>query len=211
MAKAARECGADLIGLVFADSRRRVDPATAQSIALEVPGIGKVGVFVNAPLSQVQAIAKQCRLDFVQLHGNEDADYCGAVGLPVIKAVRADLLKQPEQLYRLNHHPAAWILADSVSHGQFGGAGVPFDWLEVQKVRAQLTKPLMIAGGLNSDNVRSAMTLLAPDGVDVSSGVEVEGRKNRAKMAQFISRVAGKEGSYAERDHTPESRRGGAG
>ncbi|HAK72762.1 MAG TPA: phosphoribosylanthranilate isomerase, partial [Sporomusaceae bacterium] len=88
MAEAAQAAGADWIGFVFANSRRRIDSAAAREISRKVPDIGKVGVFVNAPLAEVQEIAMQCKLDYIQLHGEESADYCCALQLPVIKAIK---------------------------------------------------------------------------------------------------------------------------
>lgn len=185
MAEAAQASGADWIGFVFANSRRGIDSAVAREISRKVPGIGKVGVFVNAPLAEVQGIASQCKLDYIQLHGEEDADYCRALHLPVIKAVKPGAFSAEA----INAFPAQWLLIDGFSGQQFGGAGVPFAWTDFQQIRRQITKPLLIAGGLHADNVREAMHLLAPDGVDVSSGVEVNGTKNAARISEFISTV----------------------
>lgn len=185
MAEAAQTSGADWIGFVFANSRRRIDSAAAREISRQVPGIGKVGVFVNAPLAEVQEIAGHCKLDYIQLHGEESADYCRALHLPVIKAIKPGAFSAEE----VNAFPAQWLLVDGFSEQQFGGAGVPFAWTEFQQIRQQITKPLLIAGGLHSDNVREAMRLLAPGGVDVSSGVEVNGTKHATKIHEFIRTV----------------------
>jgi phosphoribosylanthranilate isomerase len=191
MADVAKESGADLIGLVFANSKRQVDSTTAREISRQVPGIGKVGVFVNAPLAEVQDIARQCKLDYVQLHGDESAAYCRQLALPVIKAIRPEAAT----IQAINDYPAEWILVDSYSQGRFGGSGVPFGWSDFQKVRQKITKSVIIAGGLHADNVKEAIQLLAPDGVDVSSGVECNGTKSAAKIKQFISAVR-EEGGY---------------
>lgn len=196
MAKASKEFGADLIGLVFADSRRKIDLIMAKRIVRETTDIGKVGLFVNSPLNEVQDIAKELRLDFVQLHGDESAEYCGKVVVPVIKAVRADFAN----LTALNSYPVEWILLDSFSKGHFGGSGVNFDWVQMQKIRQQISKRLMIAGGLNRDNVKTAIRLLRPNGVDVSSGVEKNGEKNRERMQQFINAAREGESLYAQKD-----------
>lgn len=192
MAEAAQASGADWIGFVFANSRRRIDSAAAREISRQVPGIGKVGVFVNARLTEVQEIAIQCKLDYIQLHGEEGADYCRALHLPVIKAVKPGAFSAEA----INAFPAQWLLVDGFSEQQFGGAGVPFVWTDFQQIRQQITKPLLIAGGLHADNIREAMQLLTPDGVDVSSGVEVNGTKNAAKISEFISAVR-REARYA--------------
>lgn len=193
MAEAAKEAGADWIGFVFANSRRRIDSAAAREISRKVPGIGKVGVFVNAPLAEVLEIAGQCKLDYIQLHGEESADYCRVLHLPVIKAVKPGAFSAEV----LNAFPVQWLLVDGFSGQQFGGAGVPFAWTEFQQIRQQITKPLLLAGGLHADNVEEAMRLLAPDGVDVSSGVEVNGTKNAVKIREFISTVRREEAQYA--------------
>ncbi len=174
----------------------------ARKIAGEVPGIGKVGVFVNAALPDVQDIARECRLDYVQLHGEETADYCAAVDLPVIKAVRAD----PNLNFAaLNRCPAEWILLDSFRQGQFGGTGLPFDWAGMGKLRALLSKPLMIAGGLDSGNVQAALDMLTPDGVDVSGGVETDGEKDPEKIERFIRAVRVRRSSCAGENCKPKA------
>ena len=193
MAEAAQAFGADWIGFVFANSRRRIDSANAREISRKVPGISKVGVFVNTPLAEVQEIASQCKLDYIQLHGEESADYCRTLQLPVIKAIKPGAFSAEE----VNAFPAQWLLVDSFSEQQFGGAGVAFSCTEFQQIRQQITKPLLLAGGLHADNVEEAMRLLAPDGVDVSSGVEVNGTKNAVKIREFISTVRREEERYA--------------
>ncbi len=186
MAQAAKENGADFIGLVFAPSRRRVNVKTAQDIVRNVPGIGKVGVFVNAPLTEVREIAERCQLDYIQLHGGENKEYCRLVGYPVIKALKAETTIDTDYLAGF---PAEWILLDTINQGHFGGTGECFDWYGLQKIRELITKPLLIAGGLNRENVITAIDILRPDGVDVSSGVETDGEKDAAKIYEFMQRV----------------------
>lgn len=185
-AQAAKESGADLIGFVFAAGKRQMEPAAVRQIAAAVKGIAKAGVFVNAPLSEVVDIARQCNLDYVQLHGEETAEYCRAVGTPVIKAVR---WREGIQIDSLAGCPADWLLVDSYASGQYGGTGVAFDWKKAKLFRAKLAKPVMIAGGLSPDNVAEAIRILRPDGVDVSSGVESGGIKDAEKIAAFVTVV----------------------
>jgi len=175
-----------MIGLVFAPSRRQIEIHIARQIGREVGQVSKVGVFVNAPLVEVQEIARQCRLDCVQLHGDEDEEYCRALGIPVIKAVRANA---ELQMGAWSNHPAEWILLDTALQGQFGGAGKTFDWEHASRMRKSLTKPLMIAGGLSRENVLEAIALLQSEGVDVSGGVETAGIKDPVKIAEFIETV----------------------
>jgi len=183
-ARAAQEFGADLIGFVFAESKRRITIAKAHEILCHTPGIGKVGVFVNAPLTEVQMIARECRLDFVQLHGDEPPEYCQAVGYPVIKAFRIKPDSSPKVF--CGYHPD-WILFDSFVAGQQGGTGIAFDWQKAQDLVWQTPRPFMAAGGLTPDNVAQAIRILRPDGVDVSGGVETNGVKDIDKIERFIA------------------------
>lgn len=190
-ALAAKECGADLVGFVFAAGRRRMEPAAVRKIAADIKGIGKAGVFVNAPLSEVIEIARQCCLDYVQLHGDEPLEYCQALQLPVIKAFRWQAGILPDQI---NSYPADWLLLDSSLGAQFGGTGKPFNWTEASSVREAISKPFMLAGGLSPGNVTEAVRTLKPDGIDVSSGVETNGIKDAEKIAAFLAAVRDAEG-----------------
>nr|WP_093793728.1 phosphoribosylanthranilate isomerase [Sporomusa acidovorans] len=185
-ALAAKNFGADLIGFVFADSKRQITPKQAQAISLQVPGIKKVGVFVNAPLGEVQTVAKECQLDYVQLHGDESPEYCRQVGYPVIKAFP---IKPGVSGAAFKDYQAAWTLFDSFSVRQQGGTGRPFDWRQAQILAMQAPRPLLVAGGLTADNVAAAIQILKPDGVDVSGGVETDGVKDAAKIERFIAAV----------------------
>lgn len=184
-AQAAAECGADLIGFVFAPSRRRIDPAAAADIVAKFPAVRRAGVFVNQPLAEVQAITAQCRLDFIQLHGDETADYCRAMPKPVIRAIRvgADF-----QLAALANGPDCdYVLLDTLVTGQYGGTGVSFDWQKLAQQLVRPGKPFLLAGGLTVENVAQAIHVLNPDGVDVSGGVETAGCKDPDKIRRFIA------------------------
>ena len=175
-----------MLGLVFASSKRRITLEQARKISRQVPGIKKVGVFVNAPLSEVQSVARECQLDYVQLHGDESPEYCCQVGYPVIKAFRIS----PEfSVTSFTGYQPAWTLFDSFSIGQQGGTGIAFDWQQAQVLVQQAPRPLMAAGGLTPDNVAKAIQVLKPDGVDVSGGVETNGIKDIAKIERFIAVV----------------------
>lgn len=182
-AEAARDYGADLIGFVFAESRRHIDREAAMNIVCQVRGVGKVGVFVNAPLAEVQEIAESCKLDFVQLHGNESPEYCKQVRVPVIKAVRVGVDFDP---LGLAAYDVEWILLDSFVPGQQGGTGIPFDWQRAGVLRQQIKVPLFVAGGLTAENVADAVKILSPEGLDVSGGVETNGHKDIDKIAKFL-------------------------
>jgi len=145
--------------------------------------VRKVGVFVNAPLTEVQDIAKECKLDYVQLHGDESPEYCRLVKYPIIKALRVGTNFDP---LTLAAYGAEWILLDSFVLGQQGGTGVTFDWRKAQGLRQQITTPLFVAGGLNAQNVEEAIKVLSPEGIDVSGGVETNGVKDLEKIKEFL-------------------------
>ncbi|MBP2635770.1 MAG: trpF [Firmicutes bacterium] len=192
---AAQEYGADLLGFVFADSKRQTTIKEASEIACKVTGIKKVGVFVNAPLSEVQLAARECCLDYVQLHGDESPEYCRQVGIPVIKAFR---IRPDFSITEFAGYQTAWTLFDSFSAGQQGGTGVAFDWQQAQQLLRQAPRPLLAAGGLTPENVVEAIAILKPDGVDVSGGVETNGVKDTVKIKRFIAAVRGAERSHVK-------------
>lgn len=184
--QAAAEAGADAIGLVFAPSRRRVSREQARRIAAALPPfVTKVGVFVNAPLAEVRALADAVRLDAVQLHGDETAEECAAVaalGVTVIKAVR---VAGPLDVSALRALPVAAVLLDTYHRDRRGGTGEPFDRRWATPLAA--VKPVILSGGLTPETVAVAIAAARPFGVDVSSGVETDGRKDPAKMRAFVA------------------------
>jgi phosphoribosylanthranilate isomerase len=196
-ALAAVEAGADFIGLVFAPSQRQVSPARACEIASAVKKSSDstkvVGVFVNAPSSQVNKLADFCALDWVQLSGDESWEYCREVVRPVIKAIRIDR-QSPEELYaelsaggKLLPAQEFITLLDSRVEGKYGGTGESFNWNLAQQVTKKF--PVIIAGGLDLKNVARLIEKVAPWGVDVSSGVETRGVKDTSKIKAFIEAV----------------------
>jgi phosphoribosylanthranilate isomerase len=196
-ALAAVEAGADFVGLVFAPSQRQVSPAKAYEIASAVKkssdAIKVVGVFVNAPSSQVNELADFCALDWVQLSGDESWEYCREVVRPVIKAIRIDQ-QSPKELYaelsaesKLFPAQGFITLLDSRVEGKYGGTGENFNWNLAQRVTKKF--PVIIAGGLDPKNVARLIERVSPWGVDVSSGVETGGVKDMAKIKAFIEAV----------------------
>lgn len=146
---------------------------------------------MDAPLSEVQEIAKRCKLDFVQLHGNEPPEYCHLVKVPVIKAVRVGADFDPTVLAA---YDVEWMLFDSFVPGQQGGTGIAFDWQQAKVLRQQVKTPLFVAGGLTAENVREAVRILSPEGIDVSGGVETNGSKDVEKIRQFLMAARRAEG-----------------
>jgi len=196
-ALAAVEAGADFIGLVFAPGKRQVSPAQAREIASAVKKSSNaakvVGVFVNAPIFQTNEIADLCALDVVQLSGDESWEHCRKIVNPVIKAIRIDR-QSPEELYSELSAASELLtgrrfitLLDSRVEGKYGGTGESFDWNLVQEVAKRF--PIIIAGGLDPENVVRLMERVSPWGVDVSSGVETGGVKDIAKIKAFIEAV----------------------
>ena len=176
---AAEAYGADWIGFIMAPSRRRVTPAKARMICRRLTRAQRVGVFVDAPLALVREMAEYCGFDRVQLHGRETADYCEALGLPYVKSL---LMSRPlPDVSELAAYKNGCFLVDSGS-----GSGEQFDWKQCEKLPAPVRRNMLLAGGLDADNVAQAIQLIDPLGVDVSSGVETNGVKDLQKIAAFI-------------------------
>ena len=186
-ALAAEEAGADYIGFVFAEkSRRFVAPKAAQEIVRELRHAQKVGVFVDAPMDEVNAIAALVGLDYVQLHGHETAETARGSERPVIKAYRYG---DDFDVDAANKYPAEIILVDSYLQGAAGGTGTVFAWQEAAREIARITKPVLIAGGITTENVGEAAEVFHPFGVDVSGGLEEQGEKSEEKIRAFMEAV----------------------
>ena len=178
------DAGADAVGLVFAKSSRQIDVATARKITAALPPfISKVGVFVDLEKESVERIADDCGLTALQFHGAEDAAYCAGFTLPVLKAIR---VRAVEDLHGLNDFLVSAFILDTFHPTLAGGSGESFDWT---LAKTALPKPMIIAGGLNTQNVEQAIRELQPYAVDVSTGVETNGEKDKAKISAFIDTV----------------------
>ncbi len=180
-ALAALRAGADALGFVFAASPRRVEPEQALEIIRQLPPLAAtVGVFKDAPLEEVLSLRRLCGLDWVQLCGREDPLYVAACGPRVIKTLAVDGQPPDARAY-----PDACLLLDAASI-QGGGTGKSFDW-NLARPLAQ-ARPVILAGGLNPDNVNQAIAIARPWAVDVSSGVEAApGRKDHELIQRFIA------------------------
>jgi phosphoribosylanthranilate isomerase len=184
----AISAGADALGFVFyAPSPRAVLPTQVQAItAMLPPFVSKVGLFVNASASEVRETIVTAGLDCLQFHGDESADYCAQFNLPYYKAIR---VKPGVNLIQceLDFASATALLLDTYSEKVVGGTGEAFDW---SVIPAGMQKPLVLAGGLNPDNVTQAMHQVHPYALDVSGGVEAEkGIKSAQKIAAFMQQV----------------------
>lgn len=186
-ARAAVDCGASFIGFIFFDkSHRYIDPRGAADIAGSVEGAKTVGVFVDERVDVINSIADRVGLDYVQLHGNESADCALKIERPIIKAWR---FGDNFSIEAANDYPCEMILLDSYVKGQAGGTGQIFNWTAAARLTVGLTKPLLIAGGITSENVSTAIEMFRPFGVDVSGSLEVDGEKSVEMIKKFFRAV----------------------
>lgn len=183
----AVEFGADAIGLVFyPPSPRAVSISQAIKIVQELPPfVSAVGLFVNADFKEIKETIEQVRLDMLQFHGEESATDCTRFNMPYMKAIRvrpeANLIQCVSE-----YHRAKALLLDTYVAGVAGGTGQTFDW----KLIPQLNMPIILAGGLDAQNVGVAIKTVNPYAVDVSGGVEKsKGIKDAAKIAAFMDGV----------------------
>ncbi|MDO3384151.1 phosphoribosylanthranilate isomerase [Gilvimarinus algae] len=185
-AEQAVAAGADAIGLVFYEkSPRHVNLALAADIASACgPFVTVVGLFVDTPREQLDAILRAVPLHLLQFHGNEPAEMCEAYGRPYMKALRM----RPEMDVNgalVQYPTAAGVLLDAYRPGVPGGTGETFDW---ERFPETSPRPLVLAGGLTPDNVAEAVAVTRCYGVDVSGGVESSpGVKDPALVEQFIT------------------------
>lgn len=181
-ALAAVEAGADALGFVFASSRRQATIAQAREIIKNLPPrVEKIGVFVNTSPLTIAEIAAFCGLTGVQLCGNEPPDFSLAGPYKVIRTVP---VRSNGSIPNLNRYRAHAFLFDTFKAGAYGGTGEVFDWNLLSGIDSP--KPVIVAGGLNPENVQEAVSRIRPFGVDVSSGVETNGRKDVMKIRQFV-------------------------
>jgi len=202
----AAEAGADFIGLVFAESRRRVSveqalvivralggpPVAAGGGADDVEALLRrkrplvVGVFAGADAETVNRTVQAVGLDLVQLSGDEPWDMCDALSRPLLKAVKVKDGTSAEEIIAVIR-PGAIPLLDTHAEGALGGTGRPFDWAVAAEVARHC--PIVLAGGLTPGNVGEAVRRVLPWAVDVSSGVETDGVKDVEKICAFIAAV----------------------
>ena len=185
---AAAHFGADALGFVFATSPRKVSAESAREIIKTLPPFVKtVGVFVDEDPERVSSIAARCGLDILQFHGSESVGYCNSFNRRVIKAVR---MQSRDELKNLSNYVDVvdGLLLDTYVPNKLGGTGITFDW--ELAVEARKYGRIILAGGLNPENVAAAIRMVKPYAVDASSGLERSpGVKDHEKMAQFIREV----------------------
>lgn len=194
-ARVAAESGADAIGLLFAESPRRISVGRAREISTALhPGVAKVGVFVDAPAHEVLRTADEAGLDYAQLHGDETPQTVAEIregGVRVIKALR---VRDESSLAGMRDYPADLYLLDSWNKEARGGTGERFEWSLAEEVRRY--DNILISGGITPENVGGALEFFEPYGVDASSSLErAPGEKDDERVRRFVSAAKGAERS----------------
>ena len=177
----------DFAGFVFAGAKRKIDFDTAKSLReILNPEIRTVGVFVNEDVDFIRRLANEQLISFVQLHGDEDNDYIGRLrrvcDLPIIKAQR---IASREDVRK---YDSDYYLFDTKRTGEYGGTGESFDW----NVLEGIEKPFFLAGGINLGNLDEALKVAYEKdafALDISSGVETDGIKDKNKIQETVRRV----------------------
>ncbi|GLC88463.1 phosphoribosylanthranilate isomerase [Lysinibacillus piscis] len=184
--EAAVQAGADAIGFVFAPSKRQVSIEQARQLAKHVPeGVLKIGVFVNPEPAILREAVETVGLDYVQYHGEETPDFIHRQGYPAIKALS---VRSVEDVQAATNYEVGYYLFDAPGTDFKGGSGHTFDWTLLESVGIAKSR-LILAGGLNVDNIEEAIALVSPWMVDVSSGVESDGVKDSEKIQAFLQRA----------------------
>lgn len=188
--EAVNQVSPDFIGFVFAQSKRMVTAKMAARMkSLLKPDISSVGVFVNEEIDKIIQICNQNIIDAVQLHGDEDEAYIltlrSKIHLPVIKAVR---VRTRLDILNAENLPCDYLLLDSYKKDVYGGLGKVFDWSIIPDYHDR-KKPIFLAGGLNINNLKNAMLNVKPYCIDISSGVETDGRKDPLKIKEVVNMI----------------------
>ena len=191
-ARIAVAAGAHAIGLVFyAPSARFINPEQASALAKTIPPfVSVVGLFVNHDSHYIKATHNRVRFSLLQFHGNESPAFCRelseALSIPFIKAIRVKSTQDIQKAYA-DYKDAQGLLLDTYAAHQAGGTGTAFDWSLIPQHRAL---PIILAGGLNSENLAQAITQVRPYALDVSSGVEQSpGIKSAKKIKAFVAQI----------------------
>ena len=182
--------GADLIGFIFTKSPRRISPLSAKKISQKLPKrVKRVGVFVDEDPKKINSIIKFCKLDLVQLHGDEDPRTLSKIKAKTIKAFR---IKDKSDINALKRYKKAFaVLLDSYVKGKKGGTGRTFNW-DIAREAKRSGLRIFLSGGITPKNVRKAVRCADPFAVDASSGVEISpGKKDHRKVKSLIKAAKG--------------------
>ncbi len=186
---AAAQLGADAIGVVlYAPSPRAIAVTAIAEIFADVDSrVARVALFVDPDPQLVEASLSSGIINLLQFHGDEDQAFCASFGVPYMKAIRVQTVEQARNEIAA-HEKAEMILLDKYQRDVPGGTGKTFDWEMAAAIVQSSSQPVVLAGGLNADNVGDAIAQVNPFGVDVSSGVEdSHGIKDLEKLERFIN------------------------
>ncbi|KQC08515.1 MAG: hypothetical protein APR62_04670 [Smithella sp. SDB] len=184
-ALAVAKCGAAALGFIFyPPSPRYVKPEDAKKIISSLPDkLVRVGVFVNEKPEEIKRVMEYCALDMIQLHGDESMDFCR--NFPTSIIIKAIELKNYDDVTRALSYNVSAILIDRRHAGLYGGTGKKSNWELACRIKNK--KPLILSGGLNAENVAEALKAVAPNALDINSGVEkAPGVKDHTKLAQIF-------------------------
>ncbi len=185
-ANVAVENGASAIGFIFYEkSPRTISINNAKSISKHLPKtIARVGVFVNHEKDFIRLAISEVPLDMIQLHGDETPDFCNQFDVAILKALR---IKNEASLSVMDQYDVAVFLLDTFSNDQYGGTGETFDWSVLNR---KFKTPIILSGGLNSENILDAIDAVNPSAVDVNSGVEsFPGKKDYNKLKSLFKNL----------------------
>lgn len=176
--KIVNELKPDFVGFILTNGfRRTITKETAKILQEQIdPSIKIVGVFVNEDIKNVEFFVNNGIIDFVQLHGNEDVEYIKKINAPVIKVLKPESFNEIDEYEKVTDY----FLFDSGT-----GTGKTFDWNAIPKTE----KPFFLAGGISKDNLKFAIENIKPYGVDMSSSVETDGKKDFNKVKEVITIV----------------------
>jgi phosphoribosylanthranilate isomerase len=186
-ALAAMDMGADLLGFNFyPKSPRYITPEKAEEIINKLPGfIDIAGVFVNATIEKINDTVNTCQLDWIQLHGDEDPEFCRLFQSHNVKIMKAIRVKNQTDIDNAEIFFTDAILLDAFDPQKYGGTGLTFDW----NIIGHIGKRVFLAGGINPDNAAKAVDL-GVYGIDVCSGIESEpGKKDHKKMKELFKNI----------------------
>ena len=184
---AAMDMGADLLGFNFyPKSPRYVPPEKAMEIINKLPAfIDIAGVFVNASFEQIRETIGQCHLDWVQLHGDENPQFCQSLLSLDVRTMKAIRVKNQEDIEKADDYFTDTVLLDAFDPEKYGGTGLTFDW----NIIGHIGKRVFLAGGINPDNAAEAVEL-GVYGIDVCSGIEASpGKKDHKKMRKLFENI----------------------
>ena len=186
-AVAAMDMGADLLGFNFyPKSPRYITLEKAADIIGKLPGfIDLAGVFVNASLEQIRETKDSCQLDWIQLHGDENPQFCQSLLSDSVKTMKAIRVRDAADIERADEFFTDAVLLDAFNPDKYGGTGLTFDW----NIIGHIGKRVFLAGGINPDNAVEAVKL-GVYGIDVCSGIEAEpGKKDHEKMKKLFDNI----------------------